>query len=1019
VSYNRHKFKKIHFFLAGSALLVILLFVVNFRINADNIFSWAAKIVNAQEECHLLTSANGTPRSGYGAWYDVFKNKILIKVLCSSSSATITLGDGDNHYIYEKGYIWKNNRWQLINFTGSDKVSGYPWYKNSAQATISSLDLSKTNYIVAYFCTWKEDQWKCGCRDAACDNNYWQLQTFKARTSAAEEVGKWDIYEISLNSANSYTNPFKEVRLTAIFTSPSGKVKTITGFYDGGSNYKIRIAADELGVWTYKTDSNDSQLNNKTGSFKVVSSSNHGFLRTDPDQPHHFKFDDNTRMFILGQTHYSIAGYQKGGSYWQNNVVNTINYDASYKINKIRFGVFILKSSSEKFPSYYQDMNPWGGDSTSLNNPDYSRFRPSYWQKLETIIQMMGDKGIIADLILFNYRYPGRENAKFYLKYLMARLGGYSNVIFTLANEWNKGSASPYSYGWDQNEINYLGDFIKSIDPYGHHLSVHSDAVDVDPSVPFGNKNWYERIIVQYKTTPSAAYSNIVSNRRFSKPVINDEYGYEGLDQDAEDVRKDHWAITMAGGYASYGDKPSKNDFYGNSQPSSYKAGGVRSGAQGLVYLKHLYNFINQTGYWKMSPDNSLIRAGTGFALANPNKEYIIYLLNGGYFQLDLSSVNSATTFTAKWYNPRAGTYTPLSNVKGGGVRAFTAPDNNDWVLHLSTSSTGSVITVGSGEDPDIAIDSDGQLHVAYLRNGIIYYKKGGANGNFGQEYEVGVGFDPQIEVDSNNNPHIVMGSSSTYKRGPTIKYSWWKGDSFAAPIAVARGQVWKPRITIDLNNKIYISFEDLSKTRRINMVTVTFAGGTPKVNNAITIGDDGNGGLKISSNTVHFSWRKNAAIYYNTYSSGEGTGSLKSVAQNASDFTDLDISPKDGSIHIVGEVAYGKGIYYINREGGRWSSVKTYAESQVIGVDDPDNVNPKIAVDKNGKKYITFSGKQRIPYYFVIDENGQPGAVKRLNEGGGSLSGGKLKNANIDDSPNGGAYAVWGIGAVYLRNIK
>jgi hypothetical protein len=33
--------------------------------------------------------------------------------------------------------------------------------------------------LLAYLCTWIGSGWKCGCRDSACMQSYWQIQSFK------------------------------------------------------------------------------------------------------------------------------------------------------------------------------------------------------------------------------------------------------------------------------------------------------------------------------------------------------------------------------------------------------------------------------------------------------------------------------------------------------------------------------------------------------------------------------------------------------------------------------------------------------------------------------------------------------------------------------------------------------------------------------------------------------------------------------------------------------------------------
>ena len=62
------------------------------------------------------------------------------------------------------------------------------------------------------------------------------------------QVERWDTFEIALDAAGSYDNPFRDLELTARFThEPSGKTIAAGGFYDGASTWRIRFMPTELG----------------------------------------------------------------------------------------------------------------------------------------------------------------------------------------------------------------------------------------------------------------------------------------------------------------------------------------------------------------------------------------------------------------------------------------------------------------------------------------------------------------------------------------------------------------------------------------------------------------------------------------------------------------------------------------------------------------------------------------------------------------------------------------------------
>jgi len=73
---------------------------------------------------------------------------------------------------------------------------------------------------------------------------------------------------------------------------------------------------------------------------------------------------------------------------------------------------------------------------------------------------------------------------------------------------------------------------------------------------------------------------------------------------------------------------------------------------------------------------------GPVYVLADPSWEYVIYLQNGGSVTLDL--LEATGTLKQVWFNPRTGMTASETQIQGGSYRAFTAPDNQDWVLYLS-----------------------------------------------------------------------------------------------------------------------------------------------------------------------------------------------------------------------------------------------------------------------------------------------------------------------------------------------
>jgi len=75
--------------------------------------------------------------------------------------------------------------------------------------------------------------------------------------------------------------------------------------------------------------------------------------------------------------------------------------------------------------------------------------------------------------------------------------------------------------------------------------------------------------------------------------------------------------------------------------------------------------------------------ASTGYCLANPGVEYLVYLPDGGKSEVDLSA--SSKTFAIEWFNPSTGAKTDIESVIGGGKLFFEAPFGGDAILYISS----------------------------------------------------------------------------------------------------------------------------------------------------------------------------------------------------------------------------------------------------------------------------------------------------------------------------------------------
>jgi hypothetical protein len=294
---------------------------------------------------------------------------------------------------------------------------------------------------------------------------------------------------------------------------------------------------------------------------------------------------------------------------------------------------------------------------------DFSRFNTAYWQRADMAVRLMRERGIVATCILTIEKqglpdeYGARtDDERRLYAYAVARLAAFDNVWWDLGNEHNEYRDTAWG--------DYMGAFVKEQDPYHRLASAHGYA-----EFAYGGSPWADYIITQQYGTEREVYDWALRYSAVPKPYVNEEYGYEGEDdkpghrQNADWVRRCHWAIALAGGYATYGDWHDTAFYTGETS--------VGVAAKQLVHLRALFE---QLPFVEMVPAPEV--TSEGFCLAKPGELYLVYLPRGGRAKLRLPEAD----FRAEWVDPRTGDRRPAELGEGATV---VAPDEQDWALVL------------------------------------------------------------------------------------------------------------------------------------------------------------------------------------------------------------------------------------------------------------------------------------------------------------------------------------------------
>jgi len=95
--------------------------------------------------------------------------------------------------------------------------------------------------------------------------------------------------------------------------------------------------------------------------------------------------------------------------------------------------------------------------------------------------------------------------------------------------------------------------------------------------------------------------------------------------------------------------------------------------------MGYALRYVRRVNLAAMTPHSEL--ASTEFCLADPGREYLIYLPTGGEATVDLSAAGGL--FSVEWLNPADGGTTPGETASGGEKRTFKPPFKGDAVLFI------------------------------------------------------------------------------------------------------------------------------------------------------------------------------------------------------------------------------------------------------------------------------------------------------------------------------------------------
>jgi hypothetical protein len=535
--------------------------------------------------------------------------------------------------------------------------------------------------------------------------------------AAAVEMHEWEVFRITLKAKNEYQNSYRDIPIDAgqdllkvTFTGINGAAKgkeiSLIGFWNGDNTWCVNFAPPLTGTWRYLSLSRDRGLNGKTGEIKVISwdesdimenPTRNGFVRvrkTGEQSGHYFEYANGKPFLWIGDT-------------WWNWTKRSIHFDT--------FKALVDDRSKKGFTigQLFVPGNGWGMESSILDST-YTQLDTDHMQHVEDMIRYANSKGITIWIHAWWSRPNinqtiGSEKIHRWWRYLVHRLAAY-NVIWVLAGEYNMHNNG----GFDLEFWKELGQMVTDEDPYERIVSLHNtppfwsggaEAPQWSTGSVLHNESWldYNQSQVGHGKYANEMIPIVISEeykRIPPKPIVVTEPWYEFIEGNpsGKDIRLAAWGSilsgaaghTYGGGHVWLAHVPESP---GGAGPWPLEKGFDHTtyDYEGAISMKHLVDFFKNVTWWNMAPHPELVMDyPQPFCLADPGKEYVIYLRYGGVIKFDSRTNNEEIAWDYYWYNPATGKKYETKNINGAGVLNFACPEQypgdseyKDWVLYI------------------------------------------------------------------------------------------------------------------------------------------------------------------------------------------------------------------------------------------------------------------------------------------------------------------------------------------------
>ena len=508
------------------------------------------------------------------------------------------------------------------------------------------------------------------------------------------------VCEWGYTSAQMHPDPFNEIEVDVVFSSPEEEVFKVPAYWAGGQEWRIRFAAPTAGTYTYESvcsDPSDQGLHGQSGTLTVGPNDGgndlltHGRLQVSASR-RYLEHQDGTPFFWLADT-------------WWMGLCQRLRWPEEFQLlteDRVRKGFSVVQTVAGLYPDMPAFDERGANEAGFPWEKDYGKILPAYFDMADLRVQWLARSGLVPCIVGFwGYflSWMGVAKAKQHWRNLVARYGAYP-VVWCLAGEGVMPfylSQNPESDAeFQKQSLTELAAYVREIDPYHNPVTVHPTdkgrdqvqqpaLLDIDmlqtghgsrPCLP----NTIDTVVQEYDREPRM-------------PVINSEVCYEGIGEGCrqEVQRLMFWASVLNGAaghtYGANGiwqlntrDKPyGRSPHGGNWGNTAWEDAYQLPGSGQLGACKRL---LERYAWWQFEPHPEWVEPhwtkeiyDAPFAAGIPGEVRIVY--TPLYWQEPtIKMLEPCSRYRAYMFNQIDGTETDFGEV--------TPDANGDWLLPRS-----------------------------------------------------------------------------------------------------------------------------------------------------------------------------------------------------------------------------------------------------------------------------------------------------------------------------------------------